>query len=314
MMRNAGVGTRDMRAAGRLLLNKEVTKKALSFQSIASVDQAWRKFANHAHELGIRRLEHITFELVKSYGEELANDVIDEIYSETYAQRLVSAVNTVMHLANRSWRTVKPVVDCGIARRTAVRKHAPSGMDDSDVQAAVQDMRSKGQDEAAAITLLAKALGLRLKEASLINAAKAVRQAAGEGVIRVIDGTKGGRARTVPVLRDDQFAALEEAAVIQGTGRSVMPSELDWQTFREGKVKSARATLKAHGIARYHDLRAAYACQRYEELTGYPAPVVSGRIMDREADRDARAIISRELGHNRISVVAAYVGGLRCIR
>lgn len=303
-----------MRAAGRLLLNREAAKKSLSFQSIASVDQAWLKFAEHAYELGIRRLEQITFDLVKSYGAGLADDVLDDLYAAAYAQRLVSAVNTVMHLANRSWRTVKPVADCGIARRVAVRKFAPSGMDDADVQSAVEDMQSKGQTAAAAVTLLAKSLGLRLKEASLLDAAKALRQAEMHGSIDVTDGTKGGRSRTVPVIRIDQFAALRAAASVQGRGRSVIPSDLDWKRFREGQLKTARLTLKAHRIHKYHDLRAAYACQRYAELTGHPAPVISGRIVDRQIDREARSIISRELGHNRISVVAAYVGGLRCTR
>lgn len=303
-----------MRAAGRLLLNREAAKKALSFQSIASVDHAWLKFAEHAYGLGIRRLERITFDLVKSYGEGLADDVLDDIYAAAYAQRLVSAVNTVMHLANRSWRTVNPVADCGIARRVAVRKFAPSGMDDANVLAAVEDMQSRGQSAAAAVTLLAKTLGLRLKESSLLDANKALKQAEMRGSIEVTDGTKGGRSRTVPVTRANQFAALQAAATIQGQGRSVIPPDLDWKAFREGPLKAARTTLKAHRIHRYHDLRAAYACRRYEELTGQPAPVISGLIVDRQIDHDARGIISRELGHNRISVVAAYVGGLRCTR
>ena len=68
--------------------------------------------------------------------------------------------------------------------------------------------------------------------------------------------------------------------------------------------------MKSRGIIKFHDLRAAYACRRYKELTGYPAPIISGKIIDKEKDLIAREQISKELGHNRISVVSAYVGGL----
>ncbi len=65
-------------------------------------------------------------------------------------------------------------------------------------------------------------------------------------------------------------------------------------------------------MAGFHDLRVAYACERYEALTGTPAPVVAGeRVADRESDRAARVIIARELGHGRVEIVAAYCGTSR---
>ncbi|WP_256670019.1 integrase domain-containing protein [Pseudomonas sp. OIL-1] len=98
-------------------------------------------------------------------------------------------------------------------------------------------MRSKGQSEAAAVTLLAKSLGLRLNEGSLLDAVKALKQAHVEGVIGATDGTKGGRFGTVPVIRADQFAALQAAAAIQGQGRAVIPSDLDWKEFKKGSSR-----------------------------------------------------------------------------
>jgi hypothetical protein len=60
-------------------------------------------------------------------------------------------------------------------------------------------------------------------------------------------------------------------------------------------------------------VRAAYACQWYEFITGAPAPVMTGGIMTaaRDADLDARRKIAVELGHGdeRIDVTAAYLGG-----
>ena len=63
-----------------------------------------------------------------------------------------------------------------------------------------------------------------------------------------------------------------------------------------------------------HGLRHAYAQARYEELTGWVCPAAGGPIAkeltpeQREQDREARLTISRELGHAREQVTAAYLG------
>jgi predicted DNA-binding protein (UPF0251 family) len=65
-----------------------------------------------------------------------------------------------------------------------------------------------------------------------------------------------------------------------------------------------------YGLTKIHDLRAAYACERYRQLTGAAAPVVAGRqTVNRTIDRTARQTIAQELGHGRIDVVSAYIGG-----
>ena len=63
-----------------------------------------------------------------------------------------------------------------------------------------------------------------------------------------------------------------------------------------------------------HGLRHAYAQNRYEDLTGWKAPAAGGPKAktliseQRETDRQARLTISRELGHEREQVTAAYFG------
>src|SRR5690606_41549779 len=47
-----------------------------------------------------------------------------------------------------------------------------------------------------------------------------------------------------------------------------------------------RSIVQAYTGGGLHDLRAAYACERYESLTGYAAPVVAG---ERLADRELRS-------------------------
>lgn len=64
-----------------------------------------------------------------------------------------------------------------------------------------------------------------------------------------------------------------------------------------------------HGIPGFHELRAAYACERYQEIMGTHAPVFGSPVENREADYEARLTIANELGHGRIDVVSEYIGG-----
>jgi hypothetical protein len=64
----------------------------------------------------------------------------------------------------------------------------------------------------------------------------------------------------------------------------------------------------------WHGLRHAYAQDRFLELAGFPCPAMGGpsraqlTTEQREADYDARVIISSELGHSREAITAAYLG------
>jgi uncharacterized protein with PIN domain len=74
---------------------------------------------------------------------------------------------------------------------------------------------------------------------------------------------------------------------------------------------AARGVLHANDLKGFHELRAAFACERYEQITQHRAPINGGHCfaVDRRLDREARIQISYELGHGRIEVVAAYIGG-----
>jgi site-specific recombinase XerC len=121
--------------------------------------------------------------------------------------------------------------------------------------------------------------------------------------------TKGGRARTVPIRTNEQRALLEEVKDLAKGGALIPPHRnYVYQLHRyERQLRNASMT-KLHG------LRHAYAQRRYEELTGWKAPVAGGPAAkslheeQRALDRGARETISRELGHDRISISAVYLG------
>ncbi len=67
--------------------------------------------------------------------------------------------------------------------------------------------------------------------------------------------------------------------------------------------------VQQHTGGGLHDLRASYACERYEALTGHAAPCAGGEIADRDRDQAARLAVAEELGHGRAEITAEYVGG-----
>ena len=113
----------------------------------------------------------------------------------------------------------------------------------------------------------------------------------------------------MPITSQAQLGALERAAQAQGEARAVMPSDQNWKSWREGELRDAREIVQEHTGGGLHDLRAAYACERYEALTCHSAPCAGGEIQDRAADQAARLEISAELGHGRAEVAAEYLGG-----
>jgi hypothetical protein len=67
--------------------------------------------------------------------------------------------------------------------------------------------------------------------------------------------------------------------------------------------------LHEHGLKGFHELRASYACERYEWITGHSAPINGGSCFRQERGLDQRAQlqISHELVHGRIDVVSTYI-------
>lgn len=157
---------------------------------------------------------------------------------------------------------------------------------------------------------------MRLREAILADLPRLSHEANVLGRINIQDGTKGGRAgASAPrwIAVDDHVrGALGFARQVSpvGSRNLIAPNERYLEVLQE-YVRPARDILHEHNLKGFHELRAAYACERYEHLTQYPAPINGGQCCqaDRNLDREARRQISYELGHGRIDVVAAYIEG-----
>jgi hypothetical protein len=162
---------------------------------------------------------------------------------------------------------------------------------------------------------LCRSFGIRLREAVLANLTDWQRQARERGQIDIREGTKGGRGkevdRWVPVNERGRVALREAVQVRNQLGGQnlLKPDETFDDLVNDGEVHRARKVLHEFGIKGYHELRAAWACERYEEISGETAPVLqAGSSPGQQNDDPFRLALARELGHDRVDVVAAYIG------
>ncbi len=309
--RNFGYG-KQMAWAGKQALRDRYGNG--HYGTTASHAERWGQFVAWCRdEPDIRDARWIDTEVVEDYARFL-RDKVDAGMSPAYAQNLLSSVNVVLE-AMRGNRQVRVAPAAFIGQRSRVRTVAPAGLDQRAVRQCARQLRQDGHERVAATVEVARALGLRLREASMLNAHAAVGQALKYGAVNITAGTKGGRGnrvdRRVPISKSD-IACLARAARAQGRGRNLIPPNLNWKQWNT-RVHHVWASVRSdYGLKTIHDLRAAYACERYRQLTGSAAPVIAGKqTADRAIDRQARHTLAQELGHGRIDVVSAYIGGAR---
>ena len=153
---------------------------------------------------------------------------------------------------------------------------------------------------------LQQAFGLRREEAIKIRPTPAD---GGNRLWLKASWTKGGREREVPIRNPLQRAVLDSAKALAGNS-SLVPSH---KTYVQ-QLKLYEGQCMRAGLSRMHGLRHRYAQTRYEELTGFKAPIAGGPKSreltpeQRVLDKEARVIISQELGHGREAITAVYLG------
>lgn len=249
---------------------------------------------------------------LKNYAADVARRYHNgEINKTSTAHSYITAINKVFESLTGQNPGLSPTKETGV-NRSEVRETVPTGLDSKQVQS-VADQIATEHPRTAATIQLERTLGLRAREAALIDSRAALKEAAKTGKVNITEGTKGGRGnnvdRYVPITKPEQWRALKDAAAVQGKSKNLIPAGKTWvQHYNHNRYVLGRHQSL---IDKQHDLRAAYACQRYKELTGYEAPVCrsageSGP--DKQADKNAREIISKELGHNRIDVTNSYLG------
>lgn len=293
------------------------------FSTVKAHSDRWQAFVQWCRSEegpGLNDARQIDREILMRYAFHLREQVDQGNVGIATAQNRLSSVNRTM-AALRGDQYVKipsPSKALGL-QRSSVRSEAPQGQDRVQVELIAQALSELGQQSrVSAIVLLARETGMRLREAILADLLRLKREARQLGKINIQDGTKGGRSgASAPrwiAVTDQVRGALNRASEVSPSGsRNLLAPDESYKDFMQTVVRPARDLLHEQGVKGFHELRAAYACERYEQLTGFPAPVNGGRghREDQELDQRAREQISHELGHNRIDVVSAYIGGRR---
>ena len=292
------------------------------FATVKAHSDRWQAFVNWCRSEEGPRLNdarQIDREILMRYAAYVRQQVDQGSVGIATAQNRLSSVNRTM-AALRGDQYVKipsPSKALGL-QRSSVRSEARQGQDRAQIELIARALSERSQQRVAAIVHLARETGMRLREAILADLPRLQREAGQRGEINIQDGTKGGRSgASAPrwiAVTDQIRGALDRAWKASPSGsRNLLAPNESYKEFMQSVVRPARDILHEHGLKGFHELRAAYACERYEQMTGFPAPVNRVRVYreDRELDLRARQQISHELGHNRIDVVSAYIGGHR---
>ncbi len=306
--RNFGWG-KQMAWAGKQALRKVFDSG--HYGTVASHADRWRSFCAWAQDRGVRDARAIDRPLVLSYGRHLAQQAFSGTKRVSYAQNQLSSINVVLETL-RGDNRVRVWPAAMVGRRSSVRTASPAGLDRRAFSKAVQTLRDRGRARTASVAELCRELGLRRREASLMDLREAAGQAATLGRVNVTRGTKGGRGRSVDrwvPVGDTAMAALHTAVSASAGSRNLVPKGVILKDWLPRLSREWGQVSKTAGLGTLRDLRAAFACERYQEITGCPAPAVAGtRSADKNDDLSAREAIAHELGHRRIDVMAAYVG------
>ncbi len=281
------------------------------FGTVSTHNAHWRKFCQWMkNTLSIhdaRQIQTLTLDLYAQY-------IVTCSYSPAYAQNLVSSVNVVLeHIRGDSRIWVSPLRALGAHyRRSTIRVIIPN-RDMAAIEDVCMELHDQGHDMAAAVVRLCRTLGLRCREAAMLDVKGALVEVTKNGYINVVAGTKNGRGRYVDRLvpvSQEALSALDYAANVQSSRRNLIPYNKTCHQFLNHVRSVSTQRLRLADIKSLHHLRAAYACDRYQQITDSPPPLISGGITcGRDQDYQARETISQELGHSRVDVLRAYVGG-----
>ncbi|AIS18668.1 integrase [Pseudomonas rhizosphaerae] len=278
--------------------------------------QTFVKWCRSEQGPGINDSRQIDREILVDYAAYLRDLIMRSDLAVSTAQNRLSSVNrTLAALRGDQYVTLPSPSKALGMQRTGVRQSVPQGQDREQVKQIVDVLCRHHQLRAAAIVLLGRATDMRLRETILAGLLRLSREANGLGRINIQDGTKGGRAgasapRWIAVDHHTQDALGFARQVSPSVSRSLIAPDESYLNVLQEIVRPARDILHAHNLKGFHELRAAYACERYEQIAQHPAPINGGQCcqVDGKLDHEARRQISYVLAHGLIDVVAAYIG------
>lgn len=156
--------------------------------------QAFVRWCRSEDGPGLNDARQIDRQTLLDYAGHLRQQVEQGAIGIATAQNRLSSVNRTMAALRGDpyVRVPSPSRALGM-QRTSVRRSVPQGQDREHVKRIVDELCEHQQPRAAAIAQLARATGMRLREAILADLPRLQREAERLGRINIQDGTKGGR-------------------------------------------------------------------------------------------------------------------------
>lgn len=301
---------RDLTRAGSAILEEAVLRGLLSQHEAMIHDQQWAQFsiyAKESHEADI--LERVNRKLVRQYGEELCTQVYRGNLSVQTAVSLLQTVSSVMALATRAdWKVV--MSDIGFPGHARIT--APHSLDQTKLEAAMEDVQAHLSQHLAVVLMLVRHLGISVREAVFLDAQAALEAAKGEGCISLESGKERPfTQRIINISMPKQISILETAFAVQDVHRDPQ-SKQTWRLWKQNSLPAAKEILLAHGLS-FCDCRAAFACDLYKQWSGHETPILGGSASNFE-DLEAREHVAYELGNLHIWETDAYVGARANLR
>lgn len=159
--------------------------------------------------------------------------------------------------------------------------------------------------------LMESAFGIRCKEAICLRPYIHF----DEDNLHLVDGTKNGKQRTIPIETDYQRQAVKEVKDYVGrtTNRLITPGNTLKQEQSLYYRLMGKYGLTKNGLGvTGHGLRHEFA-HAFMESYGLVPPVKGGEAdqMEDEIEQDIKMEVSKRLGHNRTGITAAYYGSVK---
>lgn len=269
-----------------------------SYGTQAQRERQLTLMANQLHELGFRHLE--AHNLRPKHVEALVNHWLETGVAAGTMKNRMAALRWWAAKVNKQNVVARSNDHYGLPRRQYVNGANRAKELDTDKLEKITDPYVRMS------LILQREFGLRREEAIKIRP-----KLADQGHVLWLkpSWTKGGRERVIPIRNQQQRNAINQAKVLVGAG-SLIPAD---KTYKQQKNRYEGQCVRA-GLSNMHGLRHAYAQRRFEELTGFKAPLAGGPNQSalshdqRALDKKARAEISSELGHNREQITTVYLG------
>ncbi len=269
-----------------------------SFATQANRQHILNQIADDLHQLGFRHLQVISLK-TKHVEKLIEHWQKDDISVGTIKNRMA---------ALRWW--AEKIGKPGIVRKSNQAYGIPERIyvtnADKSRELSDGDLSQITDERVRASLELQAAFGLRREESIKFIPSWADR---GDKIALKGSWCKNGRPREI-VIRTSEQRALLDRLKTDYCNQSLIPPD---KTYVQQLNRFIYQCRKA-GIQRVHGHRHRYAQNRYEEITGWQCPAAGGIPSNqltpeqKEKDRTARLLISNELGHERESITAQYLG------